>query len=48
MILTQSNKEQYNYECDGKEIENKKDSDVSFIFHYTIGTTLYSVTCLPR
>jgi hypothetical protein len=49
MILTQSSKEQYIDECDGRNID-KKDSDVSFIFYYTINTgsecKLYSISAL--
>ena len=45
-ILTQSSKEQYTDECDGKNID-KADSDASFIIYYTINTgsesKLYSI-----
>jgi hypothetical protein len=51
MILTQSSKEQYIDECDGGEFENKKDSEVSCLFYYTMKSgskhKLYSVTVLP-
>ncbi len=55
-ILTQSSKEQYIDECDGKNIDNgknidKADSDASFIFYYTINTgsesKLYSIYVFP-
>jgi hypothetical protein len=45
MFLTQSSKEQYIDVSDGTEMENKK--EIAFLFFYTIGPTLYSVTCLP-
>ena len=47
MILTQSIKEQYIDECDGRNID-KEDSDASIIFYYTINTgsesKLYSIS----
>jgi hypothetical protein len=50
MILTQSSKEQYVDESDGRN-KDKKDSDVTFIFYYTIQTRseckLYSMSALP-
>jgi hypothetical protein len=50
MILTQSSKEQYVDESDGRN-KDKKDSDVTFIFYYTIKTRseckLYSMSALP-
>jgi hypothetical protein len=37
LILTQSSKEQYIDECDGRRID-KEDSGVSFLFYYTMNT----------
>ena len=45
MILTQSSKEKYVELSDDVEMENKK--EIAFLFCYTVGTTLYTVTCIP-
>ena len=45
LYLTQSSEEEYVDVSDGKEMENKK--EIAFLFCYTVGTTLYTVTCIP-
>ena len=50
IVFTQSSKQQYIDECDGRTID-KVDSDACFIFYYTINTgsesKLYDVAILP-